>query len=210
MQLSIFSWDNMFHYSLSRYWWKLLIFSMIFILSGCFWTSNTTETNTTQDISFSSYVFTIPNSYSSGEVSNRVDSRIVKKIIAVYSSFQGDGFYDNIVISSDKLVPNASLEDYVQAGIGWMAYTRWQYKSIKFEKSTLNCSALSIPKITNTFSIYRIAPTTNSSETLYFVQTYLHRLSEVITISASTSNKDNVTTLQDMMNTISCNFSAKP
>ena len=59
---------------------------MIFILSGCFWTSNTTETNTTQDISFSSYVFTIPNSYSSGEVSNRVDSRIVKKIIAVYSS----------------------------------------------------------------------------------------------------------------------------
>ena len=71
-----------------------------------------------RDISFSSYVFTIPNSYSSGEVSNRVDSRIVKKIIAVYSSFQGVGFYDNIVISSDKLVPNASLEDYVQAGIG--------------------------------------------------------------------------------------------
>lgn len=186
------------------------MFSTIFILSGCFWSSDNSDTNTNQNISFASYVFTIPNSYTSWIVSDQVDSRIAKKIIAVYSSLQGEGFYDNIVISSDKLAPNASLEDYVQAGIGWMAYTWWQYKSINFEKSKLNCSALTIPKITNTFSIYRIAPTNNSSETIYFVQTHLHKLSEIITISASTSNKDNVTTLQQMMSTISCNFSVKP
>lgn len=74
----------------------------------------------------------------------------------------------------------------------------------------MNCSALTIPTITNTFSILRMAPSTNSSETIYFVQHYIHKLSEVVTISASTSNKDNVTTLQEMIGTISCNLTQNP
>ena len=87
-----------------------------------------------------------------------------------------------------------------------MSYTRGKYKSLNFQKGNLNCRALTIPTITNTFSINRIAPTTNSSEIIYFVQFYAHKLSEVVTVSASTSNKDNVTSLQQMMTTISCNL----
>jgi hypothetical protein len=33
-------------------------------------------------------------------------------------------FSDNIIISQDSLTPRASLDDYVQAAIGGIAYTR--------------------------------------------------------------------------------------
>lgn len=184
---------------------RTVIVGSTLILSGCF-SSSPTQEDSTKTISFSSYQMNIATTYLENNVGERVDPRVSSKVISLYSAPTGWWYEDNIVISSDKLSPNASLEDYVQASIGGMSYTRWQYKSINFQKWTMNCSALTIPTITNTFSILRLAPSTNSSETLYFVQHYIHRLSEVVTISASTSNKDNVTTLQHMMNTISCNL----
>lgn len=184
---------------------RTVIVGSTLILSGCF-SSFTTQEDSTKTISFSSYQMNIATTYLENNVGERVDPRVSSKVMSLYSAPTGWWYEDNIVISSDKLSPNASLEDYVQASIGGMSYTRWQYKSINFQKWTMNCSALTIPTITNTFSILRLAPSTNSSETLYFVQHYIHRLSEVVTISASTSNKDNVTTLQHMMSTISCNL----
>lgn len=151
----------------------------------------------------------ITSRYSEKAVDERVDPRVAGKVISLYSARTGEWYEDNIVISVDKLSPNASLEDYVQAGIGGMAYTRWKYQSLNFKKGHLNCEALTIPTLMNTFSISRIAPTTNSSELLYFVQYYIHKLSEIVIISASTSNKDNVTHLQQMMATISCNSQKK-
>jgi hypothetical protein len=54
-----------------------------------------------------------------------IDNRIAKKVLALYyknnSSFD---FADNIIISQDTLTPRASLEDYVQASIGGISYTR--------------------------------------------------------------------------------------
>ena len=186
-----------------------LIVGSTLILSGCFSSSTTTE-DSPQTISFSSYQMNIATHYLENNVSERVDPRVAGKITALYTAPTGNGYEDNMVISTDSLTPNASLEDYVQAAIGGMAYTRSQYKSISFQKGTMNCSALTIPTITNTFSILRMAPSTNSSETIYFVQHYIHKLSEVVTISASTSNKDNVTTLQQMISTISCNLTKNP
>lgn len=178
---------------------------MTLFVSGCFSFSSKTQEDKDQTISFSSYLMNIDSNYISWAVGEWVDPRVSNKIIALYSLPLQEGFLDNIVISQDKLAPNASLEDYVQASIGGMVYTRWQYKSLDFKKKSLNCSALTIPVITNTFSITRIAPTTNSAEIIYFVQWYLHKISDVTTISASTSNKDNVTSLQQMIETISCN-----
>ncbi len=183
-----------------------LIVGGTLILSGCFSFSSKPQEEVYQTISFSSYIMNIDKQYIQWIVGEWVDPRVSSRVIALYSLPLQEWFSDNIVISNDKLSPNASLEDYVQASIGGMSYTRWQYKSIDFQKWVMTCNALTIPTITNTFSIYRLAPTNNSSETLYFVQHYIHRLSEVITISASTSNKDNVTTLQHMMSTISCNI----
>ena len=191
--------------TLKKIWLYSTIISSTLFLWGCF-SSSTKNVDTSQIISFSSYQMDITNSYTEKKVDERVDPRVAGKIISLYVAPTGWGYDDNVVISTDKLSPNASLEDYVQASIGGMSYTRGKYKSLNFQKGSLNCSALTIPTITNTFSINRIAPTTNSSETIYFVQYYAHKSSEVVTVSASTSNKDNVTSLQQMMATISCNL----
>ncbi len=73
-----------------------------------------------------------------------------------------------------------------------------------FQKDTIPCNNTSIPTIINSFSIYRITPQ-GDAETLYFVHYYIHRLDEVITISASTNTEKTLSSLEDMMKTTSCN-----
>ena len=198
--------------TLKKQVWTFLAYGMVILstllLSWCFW-SSWKNMDTSQIISFSSYKMDITNNYTQNSVDERIDPRIAWKIISLYVNRSWEWYEDNIVISLDKLSPSASLEDYVQAAIGGMSYTRWKYQSLAYQKNNLTCQALTIPTVSNTFSISRISPANNTVETLYFVQFYIHKLSEIVTISASTSNKDNVTLLQQMMATISCNLQQK-
>lgn len=94
-----------------------LIVGSTLILSGCFSSSTTTE-DSSQTISFSSYQMNIATNYLENNIGERVDPRVAGKITALYTAPTGNGYEDNMVISTDKLTPNASLEDYVQAAIG--------------------------------------------------------------------------------------------
>ncbi len=184
---------------------------IITIVSICFlfmmvWCTSSTTANPTQTIDFLNYNLQISTGYQLWDKNNLIDSRIWKKIIAIYhTSLSSLWFSDNIIISQDTLTPRTSLEDYVQASIGGIAYTWWQYKSLSFEKWTLNCNGGTIPTIMNTFSIYR-TPLNSSSETLYFAQYFIHNKEQIIIISSSTNNEDTLPSLTSMLKTLSCSL----
>lgn len=182
---------------------NILMASCLLFVSGCFSSSQTTDQ--TQAIHIGDYTLSLGWDWKEQDTQQWIDQHMSNTIVSLYSRPSTAWYQDNIIITQDKLAPNASLEDYVQAGIGGIAYTRSQYTSLHFDKSTLQCQALNIPTISNVFSIYRVSPHTHTAETIYFIQRYLHKLGEVITISASTSNKENVTSIRKMLDAISCN-----
>ena len=142
--------------TLKKQVWTFLAYGMVILstllLSWCFW-SSWKNMDTSQIISFSSYKMDITNNYTQNSVDERIDPRIAWKIISLYVNRSWEWYEDNIVISLDKLSPSASLEDYVQAAIGVMSYTRWKYQSLAYQKNNLTCQALTIPTVSNTFSI---------------------------------------------------------
>lgn len=178
------------------------LLSIVFIFSGCWETTD--NSSNTQRISFSDYTINISPEYIAQSKDNLIDTRISDHVLWVYSKIDPINFSDNIIISQDKVSPSISLDDYVQASIGGIEYTWGKYTSLSFKKDTIQCNNTEIPTIINTFSIYRVTPTWEA-ETLYFVHYYIHRLDEVITISASTKNEDSVSNLKNMIWTTSCN-----
>lgn len=173
------------------------------ILSACWQAKDILEKNT---IIFSDYTIEIDQNLYESKWNEDIDPRLSSKILALYVWLDQNWYQDNMVISQDKISPNASLQDYVKSSLGGIAHTWSKYTTIGQTTRSLSCSALTIPVITTVFSIYRIAPD-NTTQTIYFVQTHLQKLSEITTISASTSIKENVTKLQQRMESISCNFS---
>lgn len=185
-----------------------VLFSLIvsLLLVGC----TSSSESTTQRITFSAYQLDIPLSYYRTEVADWVDPRIAPKIHSLYTTVLHDGFQDNLIISQDTLHPSASLEDYVQASIGGMSYTWSKYQSLDFQTNSLTCTALTIPMISVSFRIERLAPGSTSPHTLYFTQLYLHKVSEIITVSASTASESSLSDLESMMQTIACALPSTP
>lgn len=182
----------------------ILIIISTFIILVMVWCTSDVVTDNTQTINFLNYTMNISTWYKISDKNNIIDERIVRKIIAVYYHENNTtSFAENIVISQDSLTPRASLEDYVQAAIGWISYTRWKYQSINFQKWSLNCSNIEIPTIMNTFSIYRV-PVNSSPETIYFIQYFIHNVDDIIVVSASTSNEENLETIKNNIKTLSC------
>lgn len=178
------------------------LLSAVLLFSGC-WNNTPTESNT-QNISFSDYNINISTDYITQDTENLIDTRISNHILWVYSKVDSLNFADNIIISQDKVSPSISLDDYVQAAIWGIEYTRGKYTSLNFHKDTIQCNNTTLPTIMNTFSIYRITPKWEN-ETLYFIHYYIHRLDQIITISASTKDENNLSSIEDMIWTTSCN-----
>lgn len=175
----------------------------VFLFSWC--TSEKSIAPTTQNISFLTYSMDVPMDFVAKPKEDVVDPRVMKKIVSVYQNSNSSlVFADNVIISQDTLTPRISLEDYVQAAIGGIAYTRWQYKSISFSKSTRICHKKEIPTIKNIFSIYRTASLTNEAETLYFVQYFVHNNEEVVAVSFSTNDETKIDTFSPLLDTMSC------
>jgi hypothetical protein len=77
-----------------------------------------------KDIEFLYYRMSITTDYVVSDKLDIVDGRISDKIVSLYKRPSSlTKFSDNIIISQDKLTPNASLEDYVQASIGGIVNT---------------------------------------------------------------------------------------
>ncbi len=168
------------------------------------WCTSDTLTEATQTIAFSNYRMSISTGFLLWNKDTVIDNRIAKKVLALYyKNWSSLDFADNIIISQDNLTPRASLEDYVQASIGGISYTRWKYASLSFDKSTISCNGKMIPAIMNTFSIYR-TPTNSDPETLYFAQYFIQNNDEVIIISANTNQQDILSSLITMIKTLSC------
>ena len=190
----------------SPYFKKFTTFASIlflFLLLSWCWSKNQ-WTVVVKTITLPSYQFSLPEVFESHSVTDLVNPKLSWKIIAVYSISSLSWYADNVVIAQDVLAPNSSLDDYVQASIGGISRTWGNYTALNLEKSKIVCNALSQPIIVNTFQINRIIPKTSQSELLYFVQLYIRDGAEVTTISASTSNKKNVSIFQDIMRSISC------
>ena len=67
----------------------------------------------------------ISTDYKLSNKNKLLDERISDKVLVIYNkSLSSLDFSDNIIISQDSLTPRASLEDYVQAAIGGISYTR--------------------------------------------------------------------------------------
>lgn len=185
----------------------IIIFVNICFVFIMVWCTSSTIADPTQTISFLNYHLQIWTWYQLWDKNAVIDSRISKKVIAIYNTSSSVlWFSDNIIISQDTLTPRASLEDYVQSSIGGIAYTWWQYKSIGFEKWTINCNNTNIPTIMNTFSIYR-TPLNSSPETLYFAQYFIHNKEQIIILSSSTNEQDKLTSLKTMLSTLGCSSS---
>jgi len=168
------------------------------------WCTSDGSTDSSQTINFSNYYMNISTDYKLSNKNKLLDERISDKVLVIYNkSLSSLDFSDNIIISQDSLTPRASLEDYVQAAIGGISYTRWKYISLSFDTSTLSCQWNNIPTIINTFSLYR-TPLNGVPETLYFVQYYVHNNGEIIIISASTNQEENVSSLKTTLKTLAC------
>ncbi len=178
------------------------ILFLFLLLSWC-WSNNQWELKV-KTITLPSYQFSLPEVFESHDVNSLVNPKLSWKIIQVYSISSFSWYADNVVVAQDILAPNSSLDDYVQASIGGISRTWGNYTALNLEKSQIVCHALTQPIVVNTFQINRIIPTTSKSELLYFVQLYIRNSTEVTTISASTSNKKNVSIFQDIMRSISC------
>lgn len=188
--------------------WRLLIIMILcrITISVMWCTSSSAPSDFWQKITFADYTMSIESGYQLSDPHDSIDHKLTDKIIAVYTKSQSDKFFDNIIISQDTLTPRASLEDYVQASIWGIAYTRGQYKSIALQTATLPCGKNTLPTVMNTFSIHRTLPS-SVWETLYFVQYFLHYGTDVTIISLGSSQEDTVSTMQDMVKTISCIWS---
>jgi hypothetical protein len=168
------------------------------------WCTSDVATEATQTIAFSKYHMNISTGFLLWNKDTVIDNRVSKKVLALYyKNWSSLDFADNIIISQDTLTPRTSLEDYVQASIGGISYTRWKYASLSFDKSTISCNGKTIPAIMNTFSIYR-TPTNSTPETLYFVQYFIQNNDEIIIASANTNQQDMLSSLTSMLKTLSC------
>jgi len=182
----------------------IVMIACIFLMFMIVWCTSDITADPTQTIAFSNYRMNISTGYQLGNKDTIIDNRIAKKVLAVYHmNWSSLDFSDNIIISQDSLTPRASLDDYVQAAIGGIVYTRWKYTSLSFDKSTLSCKWTTIPTIMNTFSIYR-TPLNTSPETLYFAQYFVHNNGEIIIISASTNEEDTLPSLKTTLKTLAC------
>lgn len=178
----------------------------VVLLAGCSSKKSDSGETATQAVVFWNFQLQLPVSYTISPSSDWIDPRISKKIDAVYYSNEDASYTNNIVVFSDKLSPNAALEDYVQASLEGIASTWGSYESLWSTKSSLHCQALTIPTIQHNFSIYRVSPKDKSWETLYFSQYYLHHLSDIAVVSASSSSKSALSALQKIIASITCNY----
>lgn len=182
----------------------IVMIACTFLMCIVVWCTSDITPDPTQTIAFSNYHMNISTGYQLWNKDTIIDNRISKKVLAVYHmNWSSLDFSDNIIISQDSLTPRASLDDYVQAAIGGIVYTRWKYASLSFDKSTLSCKWKTIPTIMNTFSIYR-TPLNTSPETLYFAQYFVHNNGEIVIISASTNQEDTLPTLKTTLKTLAC------
>ncbi len=182
----------------------IVMIACTFLMFIIVWCTSDITPDPTQTIAFSNYRMNISTDYQLWNKDTIIDNRIAKKVLAVYhKNWSSLDFSDNIIISQDSLTPRASLEDYVQAAIGGIVYTRWKYTSLSFDTSTLSCKGKIVPTIMNTFSIYR-APTNSIPETLYFAQYFVHNDDEIVIISASTNQEDILPTLKTTLKTLAC------
>jgi hypothetical protein len=182
----------------------IVMIAYTFLIFMVVWCTSDITPDPTQTITFSNYRMNISTGYQLWNKDTIIDNRIAKKVLAVYHmNWSSLDFSDNIIISQDSLTPRASLDDYVQAAIGGIVYTRWKYVSLSFDKSTLSCNWKTIPTIMNTFSIYR-TPLNTSPETLYFAQYFVHNNGEIVIISASTNQEDTLSTLKTTLKTLAC------
>lgn len=177
-----------------------LITSTVF--SWCLWW-NTSVPNNIQTIVFDDYTMTIDQSYQKITHENIIDQRIQNRVIATYTIPWYQDYNNTIIITEDKVSPNIDLADYVQASIGWIDTTRWQYHSLSFDYYQTLCRERVLSSIIVSFSITRSIPDT-IQQTLYFVHYYIHRLDKVFLISASTNLEWEVKELISMISTTSC------
>ena len=184
-----------------KYIYLILYLSFFLVIVWC--TSDVIE-KPIQTITFADYNMNIFTGYQLSNKESLIDNRISQKVLAVYrQNWPSLNFSDNIIISTDNLTPRASLDDYVQASIGGIVYTRWKYASLSFDKSILSCNWKNIPTVINTFSIYR-TPLNDPPETLYFAQYFVHNDDEIVIVSASTNQEDTLSSLKTMFKTLAC------
>ncbi len=100
----------------------------ILFLAGC--GSDQTLSIDVQQIQFVDYQAQIPTIYQTYDQTNAVDQRVAGRIVSLYTVPTYSGYADTIVIARDRVSPNFSLEDYVQASIGGVFDTWKNYTSL--------------------------------------------------------------------------------
>lgn len=186
----------------ARLWLVILLCITSWVFAWCMW--NTTDSVAQNSIIvFGDYTMTIENVYQNISHDTIIDQRIQNRILGAYSIPWYDTYNNTIIITEDKVSPNASLEDYVQASIGWIDQTRWQYRSLWFEHNSTPCGDRKLSSIMVSFSLVRSIPNT-LQQTLYFVHYYIQRLDTITMISISTEDESQLQQLIPMLSTISC------
>ena len=144
---------------------------------------------------FSDYIIDINKSFvalSPNTISNR---RLNSSIIASYSmpTSLDNVFEKNIIILKDTLWI-LGLEWYVDQSIAGIQKTRWWYKKVSLSSDIVLCDNKELPAFSHIFSITRWW-LYQTWQIIYFMQYFFAKEKEIIILSSSTDNKDDLDAL---------------
>lgn len=172
------------------------------LLAGC--SSSSSISNDLQDIVLDKYSFSVSQEFTPQSLEDYADPRVAWRFIAMYASTSQSWYKDNMVVSKDILPPDTTLEQYASSSFEAIAST-WRNSTILSTSSrSFHCQALTTHLKTQSFQLNRFSSQSLAWETLYFVQWYILQDKSIVIVSLSTSNKKNVSILEDYIDSVSC------